>query len=378
MAYTNRAVDEICSMLENAGIDYLRIGNMYSADDSFHKHFIDNIVSESLKLNDIKQKIIDKKVVVGTTSSIQSHTYLFEIKCFTLTVVDEASQILEPNIIGLLNKNRFILIGDYKQLPAVVQQDANVSAVNDKQLNDICLTNCRDSLFERLIKVERKAGRKQFIGVLRKQGRMHPDVADFPNKMFYASECLEPVPCPHQKENDLHYDKPSEDMLDDVLKKRRMIFIPSEPCGQTNLSDNVNPNEAKIVADLLRRIYRFTEKHFDPDKTVGVIIPYRNQIAMIRNEIEKLNLPALKRISIDTIERYQGSQRDVIIFSFTVQHRYQLDFLTNNCFEENGRIIDRKLNVALTRARCQMIMTGNRETLLYNNIYKQLIENYIV
>jgi superfamily I DNA and/or RNA helicase len=94
---------------------------------------------------------------------------------------------------------------------------------------------------------------------------------------------------------------------------------------------------------------------------------------MIRQEIEKLKLHQLEQISIDTVERYQGAQRDVIIYSFTVSRPYQLDFLTSNCFIEEGRTIDRKLNVAITRARKQLIMTGNATLLCRNAIFKQLI-----
>ena len=72
---------------------------------------------------------------------------------------------------------------------------------------------------------------------------------------------------------------------------------------------------------------------------------------------------ALYGISIDTVERYLGSQRDVIIYSFTIQQAHQLDFLTANTFTEDGHEIDRKLNVALTRARKQLILTGNVKTL---------------
>jgi superfamily I DNA and/or RNA helicase len=102
-------------------------------------------------------------------------------------------------------------------------------------------------------------------------------------------------------------------------------------------------------------------------------VPYRNQIAMIRKEIEKLDIVDLQKISIDTVERYQGSQRDVIIYSFTIQNYYQLEFLTSNCFREGERIIDRKLNVAITRARKQMIMTGNVQILSRNLIFRELI-----
>ena len=217
------------------------------------------------------------------------------------------------------------------------------------------------------------------MGILRKQGRMHTDIAAFPNSMFYFSERLEPVPCPHQTETTLHYDLPPADALDGLLKTRRTLFIDSSPTSQiSNLksqtSDKVNPAEARIVADLLRRIHRFYGGRFDADKTVGVIVPYRNQIAMIRSEIERLAIEPLQRVSIDTVERYQGSQRDVIIYSFTVTHGYQLDFLTSNCFCEDGRTIDRKLNVAITRARCQMLMTGHEPLLRQNAIFARLID----
>ena len=172
----------------------------------------------------------------------------------------------------------------------------------------------------------------------------------------------------------LPYDEPSTDALDDMLKRHRMVFIPSEPCSEENLSGKSNINEARIVADVLRRIYRFYGEQFDTAKTVGVIVPYRNQIAMIRKEIEKTGITPLLDISIDTVERYQGSQRDVIIYSFTVQNIYQLEFLTANCIEEDGMIIDRKLNVAITRARKQMIMTGHIDTLKNDAVITQLID----
>ena len=66
----------------------------------------------------------------------------------------------------------------------------------------------------------------------------------------------------------------------------------------------------------------------------------------------------------------------MVIYSFTVQHLYQLDFLTSNCFEEDGHVIDRKLNVAITRARKQMIIVGNERILSSNPLFKALIEEY--
>ena len=603
LAYTNRAVDEICNMLTENELDYIRIGNEFSCDPKYSDHLLKEVLDDNATLNSIKSTLADARIVVATTSTMNSNAALFNIKHFDLAIIDEASQILEPNIIGLLTasppalsfregaaannslkglqrgdynmvnkysaniqqnltnlaapslkeraegktspfrtahpdiyqilKNnavnnrktptdaetllwqcirdrqlglkfrrqhaigdyitdficleisliievdgeyhnseeqqekdtirtkylneqgfyvlrftnnevinqtewvlkriiasppalsfregaaannslkglqqgdynmenklsvniqqnltnlaapslkeraggeaigKFILIGDHKQLPAVVQQSDTEVLVEDETLKAIHLNSCTNSLFERLILTERAAGRTEFVGTLHKQGRMHPDIADFANRKFYAREQLECVPLAHQLEQTLAYNETSEDETDDVLKAHRMIFIPSKPCRQLNISEKVNTEEARIITDLLRRLYRQLGKNFDPQKSVGIIVPYRNQIAMIRKEIEKLGIPELEEISIDTVERYQGSQRDIILYSFTIQSRYQLDFLTANTFYEDGQPIDRKLNVAITRARKQLILTGNEQTLRHNQLFAELID----
>ena len=383
LAYTNRAVDEICNMLSEHELDYIRIGNEYSCDPKYSDHLLQEVLDENTTLNSIKSTLSEAQIIVATTSTMNSRSALFNIKHFDLVIIDEASQILEPNIVGILTArqeegraiDRFILVGDHKQQPAVVQQQGEADVENTASvLENIHLSSCANSLFERLILTERTAGRTDFIGTLHKQGRMHPDIADFANRKFYAKEQLECVPLAHQLETELAYNEESEDALDNMLKAHRMIFIPSMPCKQLNISEKVNTDEARIIADLLRRLFRQMSKNFNPQKSVGVIVPYRNQIAMIRKEIERLEIPALEGISIDTVERYQGSQRDVILYSFTIQSRYQLDFLTANTFYEEGQPIDRKLNVAITRARKQLILTGNESTLRQNQLFAELID----
>lgn len=376
MAYTNRAVDEICSMLTDAGIDYLRIGNESTCDPRFANHLVEAVLEHHPKLDDIRNQIIKCPVVVGTTSTLLARPFVFRMKKFTLTIVDEASQILEPGIVGLLT-GRFILVGDHKQLPAVVAQSEDESVVKEPLLLDAGIEDCRQSLFERLVRWESRQGRTQFVGTLRRQGRMHPDIARFPTEMFYSKEHLMPVPCRHQKETEIGYGASSEDTLDDLLKRRRMMFLPVE-ATQDGAGDKSNAAEARLVADLLRRIHRFYGKRFDAAKTVGVIVPYRNQISMIRRETTLLGIAELSDISIDTVERYQGSQRDVIIYSFTVTRPYQLSFLTSNTYMEDGHPIDRKLNVALTRARKQMILIGCEKVLRQNPLFRELIEKYAV
>lgn len=383
LSYTNRAVDEICAMLTDSGIadrtPFIRIGNELSCDKRFVPYLLKYSLDDCPKLTDIQQKMARTRIFVGTTTAINNRLNLFTLKHFQLAIIDEASQILEPDLIGILSArhqqhnaiDKFILVGDYKQLPAIAQQSAEEAAVTDLLLRNIGLEDCRNSLFERLYKSSPNTCRS----ILHKQGRMHPDIAEFPNQTFYYREQLESVPLPHQLE-ETPYEAclTPQDTIDQLLLERRMVFIPAEAPDHLTCSDKTNPNEARIVATLLDHIYRLTESRFDPNRTVGVIVPYRNQIAMIRKEIARLQLPALQDISIDTVERYQGSQRDIIIYSFTIQNFSQLNFLTANTFQEGNFLIDRKLNVALTRARKQLLLTGNPHILGANITFYKLME----
>ena len=320
MAYTNRAVDEIRSMLDEAGLAN------------------------------------DERILVGTTSMMQARPFLLSGRHFSLAIVDEASQVLEPGLIGLLSHeqiDRFVLIGDHKQLPAVVQQNPEETRVEEPLLQAIGLSDCRQSLFQRLYNWECAQGRSQFIGTLTHQGRMHPEVAQFAGQHFYGS-WLTPVPLPHQQETTLNYTLPAQDVIDEMLKTRRMAFF---------------EGDTSMVITLAQRIRRFYGDRFNPDKTLGIIVTYRKQIAAIRD--------AVPGVSIDTVERYQGSQRDVIIYDFGVSRLFQLDFLTASTFvDDQGQVVDRKLNVALTRARRQMLMVGNAHILSHNPLLRQLINNF--
>lgn len=383
LSYTNRAVDEICAMLTDSGIadrtPFIRIGNELSCDKRFVPYLLKYSLDDCPKLTDIQQKMARTRIFVGTTTAINNRLNLFTLKHFQLAIIDEASQILEPDLIGILSArhqqhnaiDKFVLVGDYKQLPAIAQQSAEEAAVTDLLLWNIGLEDCRNSLFERLYKSSPDTCRS----ILHKQGRMHPAIAEFPNQTFYYREQLESVPLPHQlEETPYETGLTPQDTIDQLLLERRMVFIPAEAPDHLTCSDKTNPNEARIVATLLDHIYRLTESRFDPNRTVGVIVPYRNQIAMIRKEIARLQLPALQDISIDTVERYQGSQRDIIIYSFTIQNFSQLNFLTANTFQEGNFLIDRKLNVALTRARKQLLLTGNPHILGANITFYKLME----
>ena len=366
LAYTNRAVDEICRSLSAIlpQVDYIRVGSELSCDARFRKHLLENVLAECNNRREVNIRMADCRIYVGTVASIASKPELFKLKHFDVAIVDEATQILEPQLLGILcarfkdGRNgigKFILIGDHKQLPAVVLQSNEQSEVHDEGLRRIGLYNLKDSLFERLYRFHLQEEHCRAVDMLCRQGRMHPGVASFPNREFYAGK-LEALGLPHQLEN---VDAP-------------VRFIPSKQ-DLESVSGKTNRYEAQIVAGLAKEVYLAHEEEFDPNRTLGVITPYRSQIALIRKELQALAIPALSRISIDTVERYQGSERDVIIYSFCVNHLYQLRFLPN-LTEEDGVQIDRKLNVALTRARKQLFITGVPEILSHNSIYQYLLK----
>ena len=377
-AYTNYAVDEICSKLREAGIDFIRIGSELMCSPAYRDNLIENRTAQCKDLGAIKELIKNTRVFCGTTSSLNGSAALFSIKSFDIAVVDEASQILEPHLVGLMSAQcngteaikKFVFIGDHKQLPAVVQQTADESAVTDSELLGINLTDCRLSLFERLLRKYKDDPR--YVYMLTRQGRMHRDIAMFPNISFYENR-LAVVPCPHQEVPlPLHVD--CDNGISELLSTRRVVFLAAPSSSGHIESDKVNRVEAEMIAATVVQAYRMRSVSFDVTSTIGVIVPYRNQIATVRKAIDNYGISVLHDITIDTVERFQGSQRDIIIYGFTIQRQYQLNFLVSNVFDDGGISIDRKLNVAMTRAREHLILIGNPQLLCIDKVFASLIK----
>ena len=389
LSYTNRAVDEICKALSaiTLGIDYIRFGSELSCEETYRPHLIENVLEDCANRREVQERIMRCRVFVGTVATLSAKTDLFRLKRFDVALVDEATQILEPQLLGLLCARsssgedaigKFVLIGDHKQLPAVVQQAPAHSEVHDEELRRLGLYNLRDSLFERLYRHltslgddEKGRNASRCYDMLCRQGRMNEDVAQFPNRAFYGG-LLEVLGLDHQRGKLELASCLRDHPLASVLTKR-VAFLPSE-ADVIQKSVKMNLSEAKIAAALSEAVYmQYTAcSVFDPSRTLGIITPYRSQIALIKAELAALHIPALNEVVVDTVERFQGSERDVIIYSFCVNRAYQLKFLSN-LTEEKGVWIDRKLNVVLTRARMQMFIIGVPELLNQNPIYADLL-----
>jgi len=358
--------------------DFIRVGSELNCEESYRPYLLENVLEGLNNRREVSVRLERCKVMVGTVSTVSAKQDLFRLKRFDVALIDEATQILEPQLLGILcartpqGENavgKFVMIGDHKQLPAVVLQASSQSEVQSADLRTIGLTNLKDSLFERLY---RCLDDEYAFDMLCRQGRMNVEVSEFANQAFYEGKLL-PVGLPHQM-GSLAVAPGLQGIDMWAYLDKRMAFLPSEAEGPFQ-SVKRNHSEARLVARLARAIFKqYTVlEEFDATKTLGIITPYRSQIALIRKELESLDIPQLEDITVDTVERFQGSERDVIIYSFCVNRPRQLRFLSN-LTEDHGVSIDRKLNVALTRARRQMFLTGVPSLLKKNPIYRSLLE----
>lgn len=384
LAYTNKAVDEICHSLASidANFPFVRIGQESACEEEFKPRLLRNVMSDCLRRTEVRNRLEECRVFVGTVAAFSRQTELFRLKQFDVAIIDEATQILEPQLLGLLCATnsvgrdairKFVLIGDYKQLPAVVVQHDESAMVHLDSLQQIGIRNLKESLFERLYRWEQRNDREDFCDMLSRQGRMHPKISAFPARYFYHGRLGE-VPLPHQLEE---WDDAgvSNSDFDEMIRRKRFVFFPAYKSNRLT-SNKLNQEEAALVGRIIATWYRQKQEAGEEVSLlgeVGIITPYRSQIAMIRKELQERGVPDADRIVIDTVERFQGGQRNLMIYSCCMNAPYQLNFLSNT-IEEEGKVIDRKLNVALTRARKQMFIVGNPQILKRDPIYFQLLQ----
>lgn len=381
LAYTNRAVDELCDAINaafsctNGSCDtYIRIGSELSCAEPYRHRLLQKISEKATSRESLRREIQETRIYVSTLASITGKMELFSLKHFHVAIIDEASQILEPQIIGLLpHFDQFIMIGDHNQLATIVLQTPLRSEIKEPSLRNVGMLDCRDSLFERLLRRCKEKGWHHAYLQLTRQGRMHEDIARFPATFFY-SESLFPA-CEWQS-SDWNLSCSSGHVIDHCVATRRTAFFSTEQIDTpTSTSDKLNETEAAVIVELLQsmqRIYAENNIPFDPD-CVGIIAPFRNQIALIKHKLSESGLQDTDKIMIDTVERFQGSQRDVIILSFCVNKPSQLTYLSN--LNHDGTV-DRKLNVAITRARQQLFLIGNGYILRQHPVYATLLDFY--
>ncbi len=281
----------------------------------------------------ISTDILDKCQVI-TATLVGANNYNLQNKKFNTVVIDEAGQALEPSCwIPILKAQRVIFAGDHLQLPPTVKNNASSS-------NTLLTT-----LFEKNIKLHK-------ANLLNVQYRMHEAIMSFSNHQFYNGELI------------------AHDTNKLALLKEQdapILFVDTAGCGFEELSEETslsNPEEASFTLKILAAQLA---EYNNLQLSIGVITPYKKQ-AILLNELllHSEELLDYKQLAINTIDSFQGQERDVIIISLVRSN-------TNNII---GFLSDtRRMNVALTRAKKKLIVIGDSATISSHPFYDAFI-NY--
>lgn len=365
LAFTNRAVDEICTALKAClpGERFLRLGSTILTD---HPDCTPREVFKDQNPQKMRQTLEAMRILVATVDSCIGNWDIVAVFNPTVAIVDEASQLLEPYLAGILSAvRRFILIGDERQLPAVTLQDEKSLRVRDEELQRIGITSFGMSLFERLLRKAQKEGWRECLGSLKTQGRMHRDIQDIANALSYGGNlCTMRV---EQEAPITEYQKTSADPVERLMARSRVLFIPVAPSSAT---PRVSEAQVKLVVRFIATI----ERLFGRQKSVGVIAPFRAQVHAIRKALHE-DWRAF--VQVDTVDRFQGSEKDIIILSLPTSSARQLrriQSLPVEPFVEGPKLVDRRLNVAITRAREHLVIFGPPDILLRSPQYRELLE----
>ncbi len=373
LAYTNRAVDEICQTLEKIRdkmeVPYVRLGSTYGVAPEFRPRLLQKQMADVSSRRELKAFLPKQRVYTATVSSFMGKRHLLDLVHFDRVVIDEASQLLEPMMGGIIHDfKRIIMIGDHRQLPAVVQQSPTFTRVRNPELREIGFRDLGDSLFERLFRKVQSKNWDHAYDQLSFQGRMHPEIMRFPAEYFYDGK-LSPL----KNVFDQNKEEPAafSSTLSTFLYRERLVYLPSSIREEEQLA-KTNKDEAEKVVFLIRayqKIWKSQARSWS-ETSLGVITPFRAQIAQIKKEIWDAGIEDPEKINVDTVERYQGSARDIIIMSLCVN---RADQWTSIC-SINTEGVDRKLNVAMTRAREHFVLIGNEGHIREQETYDSLIK----
>lgn len=314
-------------------------------------------LSENDELNEYYIK--DATIVAGTCIGFISDPYVRDT-IFDYVIVDEAAKATLPEMmVALVRAHKVILVGDHKQLPPVFDEDAisrNSQGIQVAQLKntgfgklfELLPENCKETLST--------------------QYRMHPCIGDLVSLLFYDNKVQNGV-----SEADRAIELP-------MLRHCAITWLSTskegaaryeQPAGH-NRKGYVNPLEVTVIQQCLQRLDQEMERG-GTSYSIGIITGYRAQSELIKNRLKHAAFRHMK-VDVNTVDAFQGSQRDIIIYS-TVRSNVKgrIGFLRE----------EPRLNVSFSRARCALILVGDAkflsDTRIRNNqfpyIQKYMKEN---
>lgn len=361
-SYTHSAVDTLLLKLLAFHIPILRIGNKTQVHPRIADYTLDcQAERENIsRVSAMEAKLVNSKLVGCTCLSVNSHV-LFTKRRFDFCIVDEASQITQPIVLGPLRcADTFVLVGDHYQLPPLV---ANAQA--RKAGMDV-------SLFRRLAEAHPEATQQ-----LSYQYRMNRDIMLLANRLVYGDK----LKCGNDRVASNHLQlkwlcqetvaQTSVWPMQVLTNDKGVVFLNTDAMGQATEESSSNAQngmsgrrrmenvgEAQVIAGLVASLVLGS---ISPEE-IAVISPFRSQVAIIRQELAKIasvyqggKADWIHAIEVSTIDKYQGKDKDVILVSFV------------RCNKEKHvgeLLLDwRRINVAITRAKQKLILIGSLRTL---------------
>lgn len=399
-AQSNMAVDWISEKLSERGVNILRIGNPTRVtdrmlQDTYERRFERHPLYDQLwgirrsirqlydsregnrenrhqKIARLKERAAELEYtineslftdarVIACTLTGSAHPLLTGRRFGTL-FIDEAAQALEASCwIAIQKTDRVILAGDHRQLPPTIKSPAALSGGLDKTLMQTICEN-----------------KPRCVSMLTIQYRMSDEIMQFPNREFYDGQLHSDPSVKYRGILDwdtaiewIESEEPIESLENlENLDRLNHLESPGELLASDGLS-RINPAEARqalqSLHNYIERIGRDRILHERLD--IGIISPYKGQVQLLRRMLRRDSYwkPLRQLISVNTVDGFQGQERDIILISMVRQNEQgQVGFLSDL----------RRMNVAITRARMKLIIIGHSPTLCHHPFYKRL-KHYI-
>ena len=392
-AQSNMAVDWISEKLVDRGVNVLRIGNPTRVNDkmlgfTYERRFeshpdypqlwairkairelrknrkkgsenyhqkMERLKSRAAEIEiRINSELFGEARVIACTLVGSAHRLLEGMKFGTL-FIDEAAQALEAACwIPMKRASRVILAGDHCQLPPTVKSIAALRAGLGK------------TLMERIAE-----NKPEVVTLLKIQYRMNDEIMRFSSDWFYGGK-VESAPQIKYR-SVLDYDHPitwidtSDKEPADTIEEGEDLNFKEQFVGES--FGRINKAEAELTLLTLAEYFTKIGKQrvLSESIDVGIISPYRAQVQYLKKLIKKYEFfkPYRRLISVNTVDGFQGQERDVILISLVRSNdEGQIGFLKDL----------RRMNVAMTRARMKLIILGNKDTMTKHPFYKKLWE----
>lgn len=288
----------------------------------------------------IIEDLVAKAQVVTATLVGANHYTVSQLRYDTV-VIDEAGQALEPACwIPILKAPKLVLAGDHCQLPPTIKSEVAARG------------GLTTTLLEKCVALHPNA-----VTLLDEQYRMNESIMGYSSRVFYEAKLKAHASVAHQHLRG-----------DDCP----LLFVDTAGCGfdeQLDGTSSINPEEAALLAKHLSGLVEALLAHYPAGvfPSVGVISPYKQQIGLLREQLE--HSPALQavlqRIAINTIDSFQGQERDIVYISLVRSNeRGEVGFLQDI----------RRMNVAMTRARQKLVVVGDSATLAQHPFYADFVD----